>query len=158
MRVLVVAFIGTILGTLNCIAQPDRMKAYPAAEKGMVRYVWNPPANAKENDLKVEIVVGKNVEVDQVNRHFLAGTLTEETIEGWGYPKYVVKSNGRIGGTLIGVPVGEPKVTKFVALRSGPNLFRYSSKLPLVVYAPEGFIVKFRVWRPDSQVIEGQPG
>ncbi len=158
MRLLLGVLIVTLMGALTCIGQTNNMKAFPAAGRGMVRYVWNPPVEANENDLKVEILVGKNVEVDQINRHFLAGTLSEETIEGWGFPKYVVRSNGVVGGTLIAVPDGTPKVMTFVTLRTDPQLFRYNSKLPVVVYAPAGIIVKFRVWRPDEVVIDGQQG
>lgn len=158
MRLFLGIIMGTLLGTLTCIAQTDNMKAFPAAGKGVVRYVWNPPVEANENELKVEILVGKFAEVDQVNRHFLAGSLTEKTIDGWGFPMYVVRSNGVIGGTLIAVPEGQPKVRKFVTLRSDPQLFRYNSKLPVVVYAPAGITVKFRVWRPDGVMIEGQQG
>lgn len=148
----------TLVGAITCIAQVDNMRAFPAPGRGVVRYVWNPPVQPNEDDLKVEILAGKNVEVDQVNRHFLVGTLTEQTIEGWGFPKYVVRTNGVVGGTLIAVLEGQPLVTKFVALRSDPRLFRYNSRLPVVVYAPEGIIVKFRVWGADRTVIEGQPG
>lgn len=159
MRLLLGVIIGTLAGTLTCIGQvKDYMRAFPPAEKGMVRHVWNPPVENNESNLRVEIIVGKNVEVDQVNRHFLDGTLTEVVIEGWGFPKYVVQSKGRVGGTLIGVPPGAKNVTKFVTLRNQRQLFRYNSRLPVVVYTPAGFIVRFRVWRPDNVVMDGRPG
>jgi ecotin len=158
MRLLLSVLIATFVGALTCIAQTNNMKAFPAPGRGVIRYVWNPPQEANENELKVEILVGRNAEVDQVNRHFLSGSLTETIIDGWGFPKYVVRTNGVIGGTLMAVSPEQPKVMQFVTLRTDPQLFRYNSKLPVVVYAPRGIIVKFRVWRPDATVIEGRQG
>jgi len=43
-------------------------------------------------------------------------------------------------------PDEQPKQT-FVAVRSQQALVRYNSKLPLVVYVPEGFEVRYRVWQ-----------
>ena len=48
----------------------------------------------EEEDYRVELMVGKTLEVDAANRFFFAGSLEEETIEGWGFPKYIVKQIG----------------------------------------------------------------
>lgn len=144
-------------GWVSCLAQDD-MKAFPAAEPGVVRYVWNAPSLENESEARVEIVIGKMAEVDDRNHYFLAGSIKEETIKGWGYNRYVVKSNGAIVGTLMAVPPGTPKVSKFIILGGEPKLYRYNSKLPVVVYVPEGLTVKFRVWKPSDETIDGKAG
>lgn len=68
-----------------------------------------------------------------------------------GIPKYVVREIGPMAGTLIGVDPNDPKVERFITLRGDPVLFRYNSKLPVVVYVPEGFEVRYRVWRADEK-------
>lgn len=42
----------------------DTMKAFPPAEEGMVRYVLQLPKQDDESVLKVELIVGKTVQVD----------------------------------------------------------------------------------------------
>jgi ecotin len=105
----------------------------------------------EEEDYRVELMVGKTVEVDAPNRFFFAGSLEEETIEGWGFPKYLVKQIGPMAGTRIGVDPDAPKVKRFVRLGGEPKLLRYNSKLPLVVYVPKDAEVRMRVWVATPQ-------
>ena len=58
---------------------------------------------------------------------------------------------GQTASTLIGVEPGRPPVKKFVALGGEPYLIRYNSKLPVVVYAPEGCEVRYRIWKASAE-------
>lgn len=136
----------------------DNMKAFPPPEKGMTRHVLNLEKKADEDSLKVEIIVGKTVKVDAVNRHFFGGRIEEETIEGWGFTRYVVKELGPMAGTLMAPPPGAPLVERFVAIRGNPFLIRYNSRLPVVVYVPEGCEVRCRVWRADPESTKVERG
>jgi ecotin len=98
-------------------------------------------------------MVGKTLELDAQNRYFFAGNLEEITIEGWGFPKYVVKEIGPMAGTRIGVDPNAPKIKRFVALGGEPKLLRYNSLLPLVVYVPKDAEVKIRVWVASPQPV-----
>jgi ecotin len=129
----------------------DNMKAFPPAEKGMVRYVLHLPPQKDESGFKVELVVGKTVQVDAVNRYFFGGKIEEEIIEGWGFPRYVLKQLGPMGGTLIGVEPNAPKVDRFVRVGGEPYLLRYNSRLPIVVYVPEGVEVRYRLWKAEAE-------
>jgi ecotin len=156
-------FLIFLSSAVTCISQQDtgshhELKAFPSAEKGQVRYVWHPPKLANENDAKVELIAGKIIETDGVNFYSLNGVVETVPIKGWGYDRYVVNSDGGIIRTLMGIPPDTPRVNKFINIGKTSTLVRYTSRLPVVVYAPEGFIVKFRVWRPSDQLIEGQPG
>ncbi len=134
----------------------DNMKAFPPAGKGMVRYVLQLPKQDDESVYKVELIVGKTVQVDERNRYFFGGKIERETIQGWGFPRYVVSTLGPMAGTLIAIDPNAPKVSRFVALAGEPYLIRYNSRLPVVVYAPEGVEVRYRIWNPgsDAQAME----
>lgn len=123
------------------------LKAFPPAEAGMVRFVLILPKKEDERGLKVELIVGKTVETDEVNRHFFGGKIEEVSIEGWGYPKFVVNKLGPMAGTLIAVDPAAPKAARFVTLGGDPHLIRYNSRLPVVLYLPEGAEARYRIWR-----------
>ena len=129
----------------------EAMKAFPPADPGMVRYVLQLPKQADESAFKVELIVGKTVQVDEGNRYFFGGTIEEVTIEGWGFPRYVVSKLGPMAGTLMAVDPNAPKASRFVALGGEPYLLRYNSQSPIVVYAPEGVEARYRVWNAEPQ-------
>lgn len=137
------------VGIVNFSFGQDNMKAFPPAGDGMTRFVLELAKQEDESLFKVELIVGKTVELDEVNRYFFAGTLKEETIEGWGFPKYILKELGPMAGTLIGFNPNSPKVKRFITLGGEPFLVRYNSRLPVVVYVPEGVEVRYRIWRAD---------
>lgn len=130
----------------------DDLKAFPSAEKGMVRYCLQLPEQTDETALKVELIVGKTVQVDKENCYFFGGTIEARIIEGWGYTRYTVRELGPMGGTLMAVDPNAPKVDRFVTLRGEPYLIRYNSLLPLVVYVPEGAEVRYRIWRAEAEI------
>src|SRR3954464_8776564 len=88
----------------------DNMKAFPPAEAGMVRYVLHLPKQQDESAFKVELIVGKTARVDERNRYFFGGKIEEETIRGWGFPRYVVKKLRPMAGTLMAIDPNTPKV------------------------------------------------
>ena len=134
----------------------DNMMAFPPAKEGMVRYVLQLPKQDDESAFKVELIVGKTVLVDEKNRYFFGGKIEKETIEGWGFPRYNVSKLGPMAGTRMAIDPNAPKVNRFVTLGGEPFLIRYNSRLPIVVYAPEGVEVRYRIWSagPERKVIE----
>jgi ecotin len=135
-----------LLFGLSSAQAADNMKAFPPAEAGMVRYVLHLPKQQDESAFKVELIVGKTVQVDERNRYFFGGKIEEETIQGWGFPRYLVKKLGPMAGTLIAIDPNTPKVNRFIALGREPYLIRYNSRLPIVVYVPKGVEVRYRIW------------
>lgn len=136
----------------------DNMKAFPPAGPGMGRKVIVLPPLPDESALKVELLVGRTMLLDARNRYFFGGALKAETIEGWGFTRYVLPKLGPMGGTLMAVDPAEPKVERFVSLRSDPHLVRYNSKLPIVVYVPKDVEVRYRLWRADPGFSTAPPG
>ena len=49
-----------------------------------------------------------------------------------------------------------PKEDRFIAIGGEPYIIRYNSRLPVVVYAPEGVEVRYRIWSaaPEAKVLE----
>jgi ecotin len=142
--------------TASLTAAGDIMKAFPLPENGQVRCVLQLPSRENESSLNVELIVGKTVQVDEINRYFFGGDIVKETIAGWGFPRYVVRELGPMAGTMMAIDPNAPKVNRFIRLGGAPYLVRYNSRLPMVIYVPEGVEVRFRIWRgePETKRIE----
>ncbi len=146
-------FLPTLVGVAiaGCAtASPDDLKPFPEASGDQVRHVIRLPALDDEAAAKVELLVGKDLEVD-CNTHWFGGKLAREVVEGWGYSYYLVDGIGGPASTLKACP-GEPKEVRFVPVRFEDPLLRYNSRLPIVVYAPEGFEVRYRIWQAGADI------
>lgn len=144
-------FIPTLVGVAiaGCAtAAPDDLKPFPEAVEGEARHVIRLPALDDEMAAKVELLVGKDLEVD-CNQHWFGGSLTTEVADGWGYSYYRVDRIGGPASTLKACPEGSKEV-RFVHVRLDQPLLRYNSRLPIVVYAPEGFEVRYRIWQAGN--------
>jgi len=53
-------------------------------------------------------------------------------------------------------PEGE-KTDQFVQVRGDGFLQRYNHKLPVVVYVPEGYEVRYRIWSAGEDLQQAQP-
>lgn len=138
---------------MGCIAPAfsvDNMKAFPPAEAGMTRYVIDLLKQEDETAFKVELIVGKTVQTDAENRYFFGGTLKTETISGWGFPRYILRELGPLAGTRMAIDPDAPKVERFIQLGGEPQLIRYNSRLPIVVYVPDGVEVRHRIWHAET--------
>ena len=136
----------------------DNLQAFPPAEAGQVRYVLEVPPQEDESAFKVQLMVGKTVLTDARNHYFFGGQIQEETIQGWGFPRFVVSALGPMAGTLMAVDPEAPKVERFITLGGEPFLLRYNSRLPIVVYAPEGAEVRYRIWSAGPDLRAMGPG
>ena len=137
---------------LNLGAEPHRnLKAYAPASEGMQRYVIELPELENESLQKVELIIGKTVPTDGVNRHFFGGKVTREVVQGWGFSYYELKELGPMAGTLMAGPPDGQQVDTFVTVSHNLGLIHYNSKLPLVVYVPEGVEVKYRLWSTAAE-------
>ncbi len=149
MKYCLITFLG--IGLTACAsAAPGDLEAFPAAEDGMQRHVIRLPALEDEDAARVELIAGRDLEVD-CNQHWYSASLSEQNISGWGYSYYVIEQMGGPASTLKACP-GEPRERRFVSARLGESLLRYNSRLPLVVYIPEGFELRYRVWSASDEI------
>ncbi|GKX54872.1 ecotin [Leminorella grimontii] len=123
---------------------------YPDAQKGQTRYAIFLPEMKHENGLKVELLIGKEMDVD-CNRHALGGKLESKDLKGWGYSYYVVNDVKGPVATMMACPDGV-KHKEFVTIPLGSDLISYNSKLPIVVYVPKDIDVRYRVWSAEVAV------
>lgn len=123
---------------------------YPEAEKGFTRQVIHLPAQPDESAFKLEVLAGKRLQVD-CNQQRLGGTLEEKTLEGWGYSYYRLDKVMGPASTLMACPDNK-KTEAFVPVVGDGFLLRYNSKLPVVIYAPKGVEVRYRIWSASSEV------
>jgi ecotin len=52
---------------------------------------------------------------------------------------------------LMAVDPNEPKLKRFVRIDGDPYLLRYNSRLPIVVYVPEGVEVRYQIWSAGKE-------
>ena len=144
--------------TASAAAEHKYLKAFPPAPEGMVRYVIELPhkERGEDNGFQVEIIVGKEMLTDGVNRVRLSGRIEAKPLKGRGFTYYEMAKFGPAVSTLVGVPPGTPKVKKFVAI---PSLkIAYNSRIPLVVYVPEGGEVRYRIWSASKTTEKAKQG
>jgi ecotin len=143
-HLMLIATVGA--GALPAGAQSDPMKAFPPAEPGMRRLVIRVPAVAAPEDRRVELQVGKVLKVD-CNRHQLGVQVTRKVAQGWGYDYFVLGEPTGPVSTRMACPPDAPLREEFVRAPA-PALasLRYNPRLPIVVYAPEGVQVRYRIW------------
>jgi ecotin len=56
-----------------------------------------------------------------------------------------------MAGTLMAIDPNAPKVARFITLGGEPYVIRYNSRLPIVVYVPEGVEVRYRIWSAGAE-------
>ena len=143
--------LGFFFSAFSAIAG-DNMKAFSPPDDGQTRYVLQLPNHDDETNYKVELIVGKTVQIDETNHYFFAGEIKKDTIEGWGFPRYVVSEIGPMAGTRMAIDPNAPKVNRFIRLGGESYLIRYNSRLPIVIYVPEGVEVRYRIWSGGSEI------
>jgi ecotin len=134
-----------------CAAVHPELKPFPAAEKGMARFVvvLAEKTRAEEVNFKVELIPGKTMLTDGVNQVRHGSTIEARPLKGWGYTFYEVTGQDTTMSTMMAAPEGSEKVEQFVS--GAPLLIRYNSRLPIVVYAPEGYELRYRIWTAGDE-------
>ena len=154
-----ILFIGFL--ALNMVAfgaDHPELKAFPAAQEGMERFVivLSNKERGEEDAFKVEIIPGKTMLTDGVNLMRLGSTIEPRNLKGWGYTYYEVTGPGVAMSTMMAPPEGTPQVEKFVA---GTSLsIRYNSRLPIVIYAPTGYEIRYRIWKASDTTLQAVKG
>lgn len=141
-----------VFATSVSVSIAGNMDAFAPAKNGMTRHVLELPGQTDESKFKVQLIIGKTVRIDKGNRYFFGGKIVKETIKGWGFTRYVVSKLGSMAGTLMAVDPNVPKVDRFITLGGRPYLIPYNSRLPVVVYVPEGVEVRYQIWSAAGEI------
>lgn len=150
----------TILTWLYCVTptfamEKDYLNAFPEANQDQVRFALRLPHKDREmeEDFRVEIFVGKVMETDGVNRYWMGSQVEKRPLKGWGFDYYVLDKFGPVASTRKGVPPGTKKKDEFVHVKS--FMTPYNSRVPIIVYAPRGSKVLYRIWKAgEHQTME----
>src|SRR5215510_2333649 len=147
-----------VLSVSAARAEHPQLKGFPAAKEGMERFVIVLPhkERGEEDAFKVELIVGKEMLVDGVNLVRLANTIETRPLAGWGYTYYEVTGSSEALSTMMAPLEGTPEVQRFVT--ASPLLIAYNSRLPIVVYVPKGYEVRYRVWKATQQTRKAKTG
>jgi ecotin len=139
-------------------AEHPELKAFPPAREGMERFVivLQHKERGEEDNFQVEIIVGKEMLTDGVNRVRLGNTIEPRPLPGWGYTYYEVTGSSATMSTMMAPPPGAPMVTTFVT--ATPLHVRYNSRLPIVVYVPTGYEVHYRIWQAPGTAEKAEKG
>lgn len=156
MQLLVVNLV--VFGASAFTAEHPELKAFPPAKEGMERFVIVLPhkERGEENSFKVEIIVGKEMLTDGVNLVRLANTIEARPLKGWGYTYYEVTGSSKTMSTLMAPPEGAVMVKKFIT--ASPLQVPYNSRLPIVVFVPKGYEVRYRIWEASKITSEAEKG
>ena len=130
----------------------NEIAPYPDAKADATRYVIHLPGLKDEANAKVEILIGKEMNVD-CNTRSLGGIVKEQELKGWGYSYYVVEEAKGSISTMMACPEGTNE-NKFVSINHKLGLLNYNSRLPLVFYVPNDLTVKYRVWQPEAKILQ----
>jgi len=138
------------------------LKPYPEAVAGEKRWViqlnplLKPPTNTSisnnPSDWRVQLLVGKELELD-CNLHRFTGRLRSEVLPGFGYTVYRAEQLGAMLSTKKACP-SQGLSKQFVPLGGNPFVLPFNASVPIVIYAPDGFQVRYRLWKAE---INSQP-
>jgi len=132
--------------------EPLDLEMFPKAETGFKQVHIQVPIIENEENYKIELHIGKEALVD-CNQHVLIGEVVEQTLEGWGYTYFKVNTDGSMASTKMAC-LDTKLEHKFITLT--PQLLRYNSKLPIVVYVPIDFIVRYKVFKASDVVLDAK--
>jgi len=147
-----------LTGAEAMAADHPQLKAFPLAVEGMQRFVIVLPhkERSEEDAFGVELVAGRELLTDGVNLVRLGSSIEPRPLKGWGYTYYEVTGSDTTMSTLMAPPPGSPEVRRFVT--GMPLRIAYNSRLPIVVYAPSGYEIRFRVWTTPEAFEHAEPG
>ena len=140
---------------MNASATPNpsaqhELKAFPTQLAGHQRHVIELPALPDEDAHKLELIGGKAMTVD-CNARGMDGHFEPREVPGRKPTYWVFTSQGQVMSTRMACPPGSDR-REFVSAKT--LLVPYNSRLPLVVFVPDGFELR---WRPIDTRAAGLP-
>jgi len=142
------------------------LRGYPPPPPGSVRWVIQLPGvlhpspdaalAADPADWRGELLVGRELRLD-CNLQRLEGQIQADSVPGWGTTIYRVQGGTTVLSTRMACPPGEPQRQGFVSLAGPATLVPYNASLPIVVDAPPGLQVRWRLWKAENRLRQAWP-
>ncbi|AWF79400.1 ecotin [Microbulbifer sp. A4B17] len=132
----------------------EALDAFPGEVDGKLRHVINLPKVVDESRFRVELIPGKS-QIAACNLQSFSAPLRKEILPGWGYPFYVLSDLTPTTDTQK-VCAQASETRRFITVRGDGLMLPYNSRLPLVIYLPQGVQLKYRVWRADKNFSEAK--
>ena len=136
------------------------LSAYPAPVAGERRWVVqlpgvlpptsDPSLSASPEDWRVELIAGRNLEVD-CNRVFFNGRLRSLPVAGSDRRVVRISEVTPVASTRMACPPGEAKRRAFVPMGGKPFVVPYNASRPIVIYAPADLEVRWRLWKAERR-------
>ena len=142
------------------------LSTYPPVAPGLVRWVIQlpgvlPPAadpalSPDPADWRVELLVGRELALD-CNRRQLQGQITAQPLPALGTSLFRVSGGEAVISTRMACPGEQDRRRGFVTLAAPPTVLPYNASLPIVVDAPRGVEVRWRLWKAERQQQRARP-
>ncbi len=137
------------------------LSPFPPAAPGETRWVIQLPGllpsssdqaiSGNPRDWRVQVIVGQLAKVD-CNMHSFSAQLRIEKGKADPVVPYLrVSDVGPMASTRMACPAGVPLQEKFVAMAGRPFVMPYNVSRPIVVYAPKRLVVRWRLWKAETQ-------
>jgi ecotin len=140
------------LALIAATAPAPDIAMFPKAPVGMRQMVIRLPRRADEAQVRVEFYAGQVRTID-CNLVTIPVGLTRHEVRGWAYPYWAMPAPPPAITTLMGCPPGSEHQA-FV--HGHAEWADYRSALPIIVYVPTGYSVRYRIWRTDGTEAEGR--
>ena len=139
---------------------------YPAPAPGLQRWVIqasgllqksaDPLISTNPHDWRVQLLVGKDVDLD-CNNSWLSGPplRMERLPEAFGKALFVVNGPLVVMSTRMACPADLVRQSRFLTLGQEPYLVPYNPSRPIVVDVPTGAELRWRLWKAETKVREG---
>ena len=141
------------------------LSGYPAPAPGLQRWVIQPSGllpkssdpliSANPHDWRVQLLVGKNVDLDCNNSWLSGPSLRMQLLpEASAKALFVVNGPLVVMKTRMACPPDQPRQRSFLSLGKQPYLVPYNVSWPIVVDLPAGAELRWRLWKAETRQLE----
>ena len=139
----------SLLLAMGVVAQEkDKKIQYPIPQEGWDKIEVALPAIKKGmGEYRVEFTVGFEMETDLCNPYYLIGEWTEHEVKDTDLVYFIASTKGQVVKAMNECP-NEKMKSQFVGLKS--NSMLHNGGQSLVVYMPEGYQLRYRLWSVEK--------
>lgn len=140
----------SLMLTVGVVAQEkDKNNLYPLPQEGWEKVVVDLPLLKKgTSEYRVEFTVGFDMETDLCNPYSLIGEWAEYEVQNSELVYFIASTKGQVVKAMNECPNNKKK-SQFVGVKS--SFMIHTGQQPLVVYIPEGYQLRYRLWSADKE-------